>query len=73
MNSFIKEMVMKRALGFEEENKELEVLQEVKKLLDENQDHDIIFKVQNKEIPAHKNILSLRSSYFSKMFSSKIF
>ncbi len=73
MNNFIKELAMKRALASEEDKKNLEGLQEVQKLLDGNKDYDIIFKMQDKEIPAHKNILSLRSSYFSNMFMSKIF
>ena len=33
---------------------------------------DIIFKVEDKEIPAHKGFLVSRCSLFSKMFSSKL-
>jgi len=73
VNGFLKEIVLKRALGSEEENKDFEALQGVQELLDENKDPDILFKVQDKVIPAHKNILSLRCSFFSNMFSSKIF
>ncbi len=73
MNNFIKEVVVERTLAFEEENKEAEALQTVKKILKESKDYDIIFKIQEKEISAHKNVLSLRSSFFSNMFTSKIY
>ena len=73
MNNFIQEVLVERTLAFEEENKEAEALQTVKKILKENKDYDIIFKIQEKEIPAHKNVLSLRSSFFSNMFTSKMY
>jgi len=34
---------------------------------------DIIFRVQDQEFPAHKNILSERCKFFKNMFSSKFF
>ena len=73
VNGLVQEVMLKRASGFEEENPDLEVLQEIQELLKHNKEHDITFKVQNKDFPAHKNILCLRSTYFSNMFSSKIF
>ena len=75
VNEFINQTIERRrkAFGFEEDKGELETLGEVQKLLAENKVPDILFKVQGKHILAHKNILSLRSSYFSNMFSSEIF
>jgi len=34
------------------------------------EEKDVIFKVENEEIPANKSLLSLRSSYFKNAFSS---
>ncbi len=73
VNNFVKEIIEKRAFGFENANRDLEAIKEVEKMLEENKEPDIIFNVQGKHIPAHKEILMIRSSYFSNMFSSKLF
>jgi len=70
VNDLVGEISLERALDSEQENKNSESLKEVQKLLEEKKDHDVIFIFQEKQIPAHKDILSLRSSYFSNMFSS---
>lgn len=41
-----------------------------KKLYQEKLHSDVIFLVENKQLPAHKSVLSAASSYFAKMFSS---
>ena len=71
VNDLMKEVLERSTLCFEEENRDLKAIRKVEKMLEESKDFDVILKVQNKEFPAHKNILSFRSSYFSKMFSSK--
>jgi len=67
---FIGEEFSKRALSFDQNLQNEESLKTVQKLLAENKDHDIIFRVQDKQIPAHRDVLSIRSSYFSNMFAS---
>jgi len=59
-------------LSSEENNKDLETLEQVQRLHEGNKAHDILFKVQDKKFPAHKNILSLRSSFFSNTCSSSL-
>jgi len=59
-------------LGPKENVWETETLEVVKKYLDEKHEPDVTFKVKNMEFPAHKHVLTTRSLYFSKMFSSKI-
>ena len=66
----IEDIVLKRAIGFEQDDKDTETLIEVQKMLEEKKEHDVTFIVQLKQIPAHKEILALRSSYFANMFSS---
>lgn len=70
VDGFIKEVMKRTSFDLKEQARNLETLQGAQKLLQENKENDIIFKVQEEEIPAHKDILSLRSSYFSNMFSS---
>jgi len=70
VNGLIREIILGRALGFEQDYQDQETLKAAQRLLDEKKEHDIVFVVQNKQIPAHKDVLSTRSSYFSNMFSS---
>jgi len=71
VKNFIEKVVFKRAMDSGQQNtKEKEILKEVQKILEEKTTHDVVFIVNNQRIPAHKHILSLRSSYFSNMFSS---
>ena len=60
--------ISSRASDTEQDTESLKAAQN---LLEEKGDHDVIFIVQDKQFPAHKEILSIRSSYFSNMFSSK--
>ena len=71
VNDFMKETVEKRARSFEDDNRDLEAVKLVEKMLKENKKHDIIFSVRGRKVQAHKHVLSFRSSYFSNMFSSK--
>ena len=70
VNEFINKVIERRGFDLEELKKDQESLQEAQKLLEENKKRDIIFRVGGQRILAHKNILSLRSSYFANMFSS---
>lgn len=71
MENFIKQVIWRRDFGFEEDSEDLETLREVQKLLSANKEPDTLFKVQGVKIAVHKSILSLRSSFFAKMFSCK--
>jgi len=44
----------------------------VQRLLADKNTADIVFKVEDQEFPAHKNILSFRSPYFKNAFSSNM-
>jgi len=70
VNGHLKEILERRTFGLEDQIKDSEALQKAQNMLEENKESDILFKVQGKQIQAHKNILSLRSSFFSNMFSS---
>ena len=72
MKDPIEKIVLKRALNSEWNFKDKEIPNTVQELLEEKEAHDIVFIIDNQRIPAHKDILSLRSSYFAKMFSSII-
>jgi len=71
VDNFIKQVIWRRDFGFEEDNRDLEALFHVRRLLDENGKPDVVFKAQGIKMDVHKNILSFRSSFFEKMFSSK--
>jgi len=70
IHDFIGEEFLKKAFLFHQDEQDEKSLEEARKLLKEKKDHDIIFRVQDQQIPAHRDVLSIRSSYFSKMFSS---
>jgi len=70
VSGFVKEALEKRIFGPEEQSRDQDTLQRAKEMLEENKDYDVMFNVQGKQIPAHRDILSLRSSFFSNMFSS---
>jgi len=69
-SGFLNKLIMGRVLGTDQDDQDLKILKKVKKLLQEKKNYDILFVLREKQIPAHKEILSTRSSYFSKMFSS---
>jgi len=53
------------------ENKEQSLYANLRHFYEEKPFTDIVFKVEGKEIPAHKGFLVSRCSLFSKMFASK--
>jgi len=61
---------MERLFGTYKDDEDLKELKNVKNLLEGRKNTDIDFIVQDKKIPAHKDVLSARSSFFSNMFSS---
>jgi len=48
-------------------------VQDMKNLYHSKLFPDVIFEVEGEEIPAQKAVLASRSSYFMKMFTSRIF
>jgi len=69
-NGLINNLIMERLFGTYQDDEELKELKNVKNLLEGRKNTDIDFIVQDKKIPAHKDVLSARSSFFSNMFSS---
>ncbi len=66
-------LISKDESKFKDENEENELLPLAKQMRDlfkNNDFFDVKFKVEGKEIPAHKGILSSRCSYFAKLFKS---
>jgi len=69
-NGLINELITERVYGIYQDNEDLKTLNEAKKLLEKKRSPDIQFIVQGKQFSAHKDVLSIRSSYFANMFSS---
>ena len=68
----IEKIRTRRTLEFIQDTGSTATLKAVQKILEKKKTHDIVFIIGNERIPAHKEVLSLRSSYFANMFSSII-
>lgn len=72
VENYIENVGLSLEFSQSENDEDVQTLSKVQKLLEQKkEDESVTFVIQGRKVPARKDVLSIRSSYFLKMFSSK--